>query len=98
MRFNDGSTDRKAHPHALRLGRKERIEDVIHSPGINSRSGVFHRDQHAVAIADGRFDLQRSRVIGDGIHGFNRIRDEICDDLLQLDGRLRSRSARTIIR
>ena len=85
MGLDDGSANRQAHARTLGFGRKERMEDAVHVFRINSGPGVFHHDQHAVGFADHRFQPQRPGAIGDCIHCFNSIRDQIGDNLLQLD-------------
>ena len=85
MSLNNGSANRQAHPGALGFRRKERMEDAVHVFRINSGPGVFHHDQHAVGFVDHRPHPERPGAIGDGIHCFNRIRNQIGDHLLQLD-------------
>jgi hypothetical protein len=41
MRFNNRAANRKAHPHATILRRKEGVKDAIHMSRINSSPGVL---------------------------------------------------------
>ena len=45
MIFYDRPADRQPHTHTVGLCRKERVEDAVNVYRIDSRSGVFHRDQ-----------------------------------------------------
>ena len=44
MRLDDRVRDRQAHPHAVRLGSEERIEDVRQFFGRDAGAGIAHGD------------------------------------------------------
>jgi hypothetical protein len=46
MTFYDRAADRQPHPHAMRFGREERVEDAIDILWIDPRSGISHLDQY----------------------------------------------------
>src|SRR5882724_11777317 len=46
MRSNDRAANRKSHPHATILRRKESVKDAVHMGWINSRAGVLQRYEH----------------------------------------------------
>src|SRR5262249_38829072 len=48
MIFNDRSADRQPNAHTVGFCRKERLEDAVDVPRIDTNSGVFHRDQQIV--------------------------------------------------
>src|ERR1700734_949553 len=69
----------------MRLGGIERIEELLESLGINSVSGVTHRQPNPVRLFPGGDDQETARTIIDGPHRVGRIEDEIQNDLLKLD-------------
>jgi len=92
MGFDNGSANRQAHPHALRLRRKERMEDAVQIFRVNSRPRILHGYQDALGIAYRRFQPQTSCPIVNGIHGLDRVGNKIGDDLPQLDPVRQNRS------
>jgi hypothetical protein len=50
--FDDRLADREAHSHAVRFGRKQRLENTIRVGRINSHSGIFDRDLHPILSAN----------------------------------------------
>jgi hypothetical protein len=42
------AADRKAHPHSIRLRRKEGVEEMVETLWGNALAGVSHRDNHSV--------------------------------------------------
>ena len=51
---------------------------------IESRSGICNSDHDGIGLIDARFNTQRSRAMFGSGHGFDCIRDQIQNDLLQL--------------
>ena len=46
MTFYDRAADRQPHPHTIRFGREERVEDAINILWIDPRSGISHLNQY----------------------------------------------------
>ena len=85
MRFDDRTADRQPHPQTAGLRRVEGREEVLKTRRSQSRPRILHRDQHAVRFGLSGGDEQLSRPFRDRAHRFDRVDDEIEDNLLQLD-------------
>src|SRR3954470_17068070 len=68
MALDDGPTDRQADPHAVGLGRVERLEEPIHLDRVEPHSDVFHAQPHVVVFASGGPDQHMSWSIVDAVH------------------------------
>src|SRR5919109_1609610 len=84
VRFDDGAADRETEPHALALGRHERLEQMSRHLGRQSATGIGHAHlRHAVAAGDGRdLELARARYLE---HDLDRVADQVDQHLLDLD-------------
>jgi len=85
MIFYDRPADRQTHAHAMRLCRKERLEDAVDVFGIDAHSGVFHRNQQMIESIYFSFYAQNPRPIVHGTHCVDGVPGQVHDDLLQLD-------------
>src|SRR5215469_5895305 len=85
VRLDDRLADRESHPGAASLCGEESLENTARILRVDSRSGIFHGDKNARAIFDARCYSKYTRTFIDRFHRFNRIRDQIHEDLLQLD-------------
>src|SRR5215212_10122062 len=65
MALDDGSTDRQADPHAVGLGRVERLEEPIHLNCVEPHSDILHAQPHVVVLATGGPDHHASWSIID---------------------------------
>src|SRR6516162_7980675 len=84
MNIYDGPTDRQAHPHAAGLRGVECLENALEMFSIDARSGIAHRHEDACKVLLGA-DQQLSWPRLNRAHCFNRVQDQVQDDLLQLN-------------
>src|SRR5262245_22650448 len=82
MCLDDGSTNREAHAHAIRFGRKERAKQFILYFWIDAASHVLHCDDDFIDSIAFRSNQELPRRVGSVRHGLNPIHDEIDDHLL----------------
>jgi hypothetical protein len=59
--FNDRSTDRQSHSHAVRLCREEGLEEVRHVLLIDANARILYADLYLVTITQPRADLLRGQ-------------------------------------
>ena len=85
MRIDDRTADRQAHPQAAGLGRVEGLEEALEARRSKARTRIPHRDDYAVRPARGGADQQLSPPVADVAHRFDRIDDQVQDNLLELD-------------
>ena len=85
MSFDDGLTDRQAHPHAGVFGREEPVEKTGEMFRIDARAAVLDGAAH-------RLRIQKQGPDGDAAvrgcnlrHRLDGIEDQIDDDLRELD-------------
>src|SRR6516162_9086936 len=83
--LDDRLADRKSHPRAASLCGEERLENTARILRVDSGSGILHGDENARAILDARCYSKYARTFIDRFHRFDRIRDQVHEDLLQLD-------------
>src|SRR5882672_569094 len=84
VRFDDRTADRQAHPQTAKLRRVEGLEHALKSRRREAWTRIAHLDRHAiwfVAGADEQFPL----LFADVAHRFDRVDDQVKQDLLQLD-------------
>jgi hypothetical protein len=60
MALDDGSTDRKADPHAVGLSRIEGLEEGVHSVLVEPYSDILHAQAHMIVFASGGPDHDAS--------------------------------------
>src|SRR5207244_13655946 len=77
MVLNNRATDRQPHPHSLRLGGVESIEDPSHALRVQANARVLHCNTHLIDLTALRSDDQLSRSVSNRAHGFDRIHDQI---------------------
>lgn len=82
MSLDDRSADRKTHTHAIGLGGEERIEQLFRIPGVNAGPDILHRDDDLIGFVEPRPDRKCRWPVSDVRHGFDRVHDQIDDDLL----------------
>src|SRR5882724_6956667 len=83
MRFNDRAADRQSHAGPMKLGSKERIEDLIRLLRGQPHSDIANGDQQFTLLSLLRLD----RKFPSGVHflhSIDAIKYEIHEDLLQL--------------
>src|SRR5262249_44845208 len=56
MSFDDGSTNRQSHSHAMVLGSKKTVEHAPHVLRFNSNARVAHHDLDAFGVVNCGFD------------------------------------------
>src|SRR6516164_6023660 len=83
--LDDRLADRKSHPRAASLCGEERLENTARILRVDSGSCIFHGDKNAQAGLDSRCYSKYTRTFIDRFHSFDRIRNQIHEDLLQLD-------------
>src|ERR1700730_1549349 len=83
--FDDRPANSQTYAHALGLRRVERLKNAVDPFRIDTRPRVFHRDHYAIRFARFRFHPQNAWALRYGAHGIDRVRNQIQEDLLQLD-------------
>src|SRR5215469_1042220 len=81
MRLDDGSANRETDTHSVRLAGYERLKQMLGDLGIDSGTGIDHREQCDVVASrhrDGEVAPARR------FHRLDRVADEIERDLLYL--------------
>src|SRR3954452_19310355 len=73
MALDDGPTDRQADPHAVRLGRVERLEEPIHLNGVEPQSDILRAQPHVIMFASGGHDHDASWSIIYAVHRLGRV-------------------------
>src|SRR6476660_283931 len=85
MGIDDGTADRKSHPHAALLRGVESVENALEMFRINARPKVAYCHEDAICLvllgADHQFPWPRF----DEAHCIDRIQYQVQDDLLQLN-------------
>src|SRR5690348_5624823 len=85
MCFDYGSADRQPHPHSAGLRGVESIENALETCRINTWSRIAHCKVDITRLAFFSADQQISCPHLDGAHCLDRVRDQVHDDLLQLN-------------
>jgi hypothetical protein len=83
MGIDDRSTNGQPYPHSVGLRRVESLENALEFFRINSRPRIAHGDE-AIRLPLLGADQQLSWPI-DQAHCFDRVQDQVQDDLLQLN-------------
>src|SRR6266446_6359715 len=84
MGFDNRTADGQSHSNPPRFGGKERLEDAVGILRIKSFPGILNLDQHALRMFSGR-DEKFPPPIGNHIHCFNGVQDQVQHDLPQLN-------------
>src|SRR5215467_4890147 len=85
MRLDDGAADGKAHAQSVALGRVKRLKNFIHFHGTHAGAVVAYGNPYHARVFYLRkhFDFTiLSRTI---FHRVNRIKQQVEEDLLQLN-------------
>ena len=82
--FDDHPANREPQSPPLRLRRNERVEYALQFLRTNSRSGVFRRHENCIAAVTVGSHAQHPAIVLDRIHCFDRVVDQVNQDLLQL--------------
>jgi hypothetical protein len=83
--MNDGSTDRESQTHSAGLGGVESLENAVPRFDINPGPGIAHRNEHTVCVAFLGANQQLSKSAANRAHCFDRVKDQVQNDLLQLN-------------
>src|SRR3954464_15889157 len=82
--FDDRTADREPDTQAMRLGRVERLEELVDAAGIQADAGVLNEQFDAFAAIDLRLNSERSRTVLDCGHCISCIQQQVQNYLLQL--------------
>src|SRR5216684_5562578 len=83
--IDDRAADRQSHPYPARLRGVESLENAIDMVRINARPGISHGHENATGLGLLGADQQLAWPRLDRAHGFDRVQDQVQDDLLQLN-------------
>ena len=67
------------------LRRVEGVEELVHAQRVDAQPGVPHGHTHTVVVLSLGPDRQLPRAIGHLAHRFDRVEQQVQDDLLELD-------------
>ena len=84
MSFDDRAADRQTQSHTHTLGRKERLKYAALDLRVDSRSSVLDGQEHVRIFTEPRANVQSAVANGNGVHGLDRVLDQIQYHLLQL--------------
>ena len=84
MGIDDRPADRQPQPRSAGLRREERFENALPMRRIDARPAIVHCYEDARVFLLGA-DQQLSCSRLDRAHCFNRVEDQVQDDLLQLN-------------
>src|ERR1700745_2892731 len=82
--IDDGPAYRQAHPSSTGFGGIESLEDALRLRRIDARPGIAHGHANACVVSL-RADQQFSRSRFYRAHGFDRVEDQVQQDLLNLN-------------
>ena len=85
MSFDDGTANRKPHPHSFGLCCIERLENAFQILRIDARPGIAHCHENAFRLGSIGADRQLSCLSVNSVHCLDRVEDQVQQDLLQLD-------------
>jgi hypothetical protein len=85
MGIDDRPADRQPHPYSAAFRGVESLEDALDIFRINARPGIAHRDEDAICPALLGVDQQLSRPLVDRAQCFDRIQNQVQDNLLHLN-------------
>ena len=84
MSIYDGPAYRQPHSCSIGLGGVESVEDALQLRPIDARSGIAHGHENACVVLL-RADQQLSWTRLNRAHCFNRVEDQVQQDLLKLN-------------
>jgi len=84
MSIDDGPAYRQPHSCSIGLGGVESVEDALQLRPIDARSGIAHGHENACVVLL-RADQQLSLTRLNRAHCFNRVEDQVQQDLLKLN-------------
>src|SRR5262249_61184948 len=85
MGLDNGAADGEADPHAMGLGRVKNLKELAERPSVQPGPRIPHRYEYTTRSVFRRRNHQVSLRVVTSAHGFDRVREESEDDLLQLD-------------
>src|SRR5712691_1919100 len=85
MGIDDGPADRQPHPNSAGLRGVESLENALEMFRTNARPGIAHCHENATGLGLLGADQQLSGPRLNRAHGFDRVQDQVQDDLLQLN-------------
>src|SRR4030088_816395 len=80
--FNDRTADRQTQSHTRRLSRKERLKYAALVLRVDSRSSVLDGQEHVRIFTEPRANVQSAVANRNGVHGLDRVLDQIQNHLL----------------
>src|SRR5216683_6004256 len=86
MRLDDRTADREPDADAVRFRRVEAVKDARYLLRLEAAPRILYGKDNSRAALDRGPDGQLPRPVGVPDHGFERVGDQVRDDLLQLDG------------
>ncbi len=84
MLLNNHTANGETKSHPVRLRRKERSKYAVQFLGSNSRPRVFYCNHNCIATTKLRGHPQHPTLVSRGVHCFERVVNQIEDDLSQL--------------
>ena len=85
MGIDDRPADRQPHPHSAGFRGVESLENALEMFRINTRPRIAHCHEDAICPGLLGADRQLSWPLLNRSHCFDRIHDQVQDDLLQLN-------------
>src|ERR1700730_19098748 len=85
MGIYNGPADRQPHSQSAGFRSVEGLKNAVEMLRINARSRVAHCHEDAIFVRSLRADRQFSWPFLNRSHCFDRIQDQVQDDLLQLN-------------
>ena len=85
MGIDDRPADRQPHPYSAGFRGVESLEDALEMVRINTRPSIADRHEDAISLGLLRVDRQFSWPLLNRSHCFDRIHNQVQNDLLQLN-------------
>ncbi len=85
MRLDDRAADRQSHPHALRLGRHERLENSVRHFVGKTGSRIGHGDLDGVVAFAARLDNDQSLLAIGAYNCIHRVPEKVQQHLFDLN-------------
>src|SRR6266851_2641313 len=83
--FDDRSSDRQPHAHAIRLRREESVEHLVDIFQLDSGARILHRNEYLIGLVLARSYPQFATAACHGTQGLDAVHQKIHDNLLELD-------------
>jgi hypothetical protein len=85
MSFDDRPANRQPHSYSAGFRGVESLENALERFRIDTRPGIAHCHEDAICLALFGANRQRAWPLLGGAHCFDRIQNQVQDDLLQLN-------------